>query len=52
MNHPDYDSPIQGAVAAGAFVYVANSQLSFGNAETGEFAAARARPTVVLRLPL
>ncbi|MGH9760584.1 MAG: SMP-30/gluconolactonase/LRE family protein, partial [Blastocatellia bacterium] len=52
MNHPDYDGPIQGAVTGKAFLYVANSQLGLGNAETGAFAADRARPTVVLRLPL
>lgn len=52
MNHPDYDGPIQGAVADGAFLYVANSQLELGNGQTGAFAAERARPTVVLRLPI
>lgn len=52
MNHPDYDGPIQGAVAGGAFLYVANSQLELGNGQTGAFAAERARQTVVLRLPL
>jgi hypothetical protein len=52
MNHPDYAGPIQGTVAGRAFLYVANCQLDLGNGETGEFAADRARPTVVLRLPL
>ena len=52
MNHPDYDGPIQGVVANGAFFYVANSQLSLANPQTGAFATDRARPTVVLRLPL
>jgi hypothetical protein len=52
MNHPDYAGPIQGVVYGSAFVYVANCQLDLGNGETGEFAAGRARPTVVLRLPL
>lgn len=51
MNHPDYEGPIQGVVAGNAFLYVANCQLDLGN-ETGAFAADRARPTVVLRLPL
>ncbi len=52
MNHPEYDSPIHGAVDGKTFVYVANSQLELGNAETGAFARERARPTVVLRLPI
>jgi hypothetical protein len=52
MNHPGYSGPIQGAVSGASFLYVANSQLDLGNGETGEFAAERARPTVVLRLPL
>lgn len=51
-NHPDYNGPIQGVVDGNAFLYVANSQLALGNGETGAFAADRARPTVVLRLPL
>lgn len=51
MNHPDYAGPIQGVVAGRAFFYVANCQLDLGN-EAGELAADRARPTVVLRLPL
>lgn len=51
MNHPDYEGPIQGVVAGDAFLYVANCQLDLGT-ETGEFAADRARPTVVLRLHL
>jgi sugar lactone lactonase YvrE len=52
MSHPDYAEPIQGVVTEGAFLYVANSQLGLANAETGGFAVERARPTVVLRLPL
>jgi hypothetical protein len=52
MNHPYYAGPIQGEVDGNAFVYVANSQLALGNGETGAFATERARPTVVLRLPL
>jgi sugar lactone lactonase YvrE len=52
MNHPDYNGPVQGVVSDGAFLYVANSQLALGNGETGAFAAERAKPTVVLRLPL
>jgi sugar lactone lactonase YvrE len=51
-NHPDYSGPIQGAVDGGAFFYVANSQFGLANAETGAFASERAKPTVVLRLPL
>ncbi|HMD16127.1 MAG TPA: hypothetical protein VKH18_05615 [Terriglobales bacterium] len=50
-NHPDYNGPIQGAVDGNTFLYVANSQLGLANAETGAFAADRARATVVLRLP-
>jgi hypothetical protein len=52
MNLPDYAGPIQGAVIGGDFLYVANSQLALGNGETGAFAEGRARPTVILRLPL
>jgi sugar lactone lactonase YvrE len=52
MNHPDYASPVQGVISGGAFLYVANSQLALGNGETGAFAVDRAKPTVVLRLPL
>ncbi|MDE3154474.1 MAG: hypothetical protein KGN76_05190 [Acidobacteriota bacterium] len=52
MNHPDYAGPVQGALDRGAFLYVANSQLALGNPATGAFDAARARPTVVLRLPV
>ena len=51
-NHPDYSGPIQGAIDGGAFFYVANSQFGLTNGETGAFAADRAKPTVVLRLPL
>ena len=50
MGHPNYQGPIQGAVADGVFLYVANSQLDLGNGETGAFATDRARSTVVLRL--
>jgi sugar lactone lactonase YvrE len=52
MSHPDYEGPIQGTVSENEFLYVANSQLDLGNGETGSFAADRAHPTVVLRLPL
>jgi sugar lactone lactonase YvrE len=52
INHPDYSGPIQGTIAGDAFLYVANSQLSLVNEETGTFPADRARATVVLRLPL
>jgi sugar lactone lactonase YvrE len=52
MNHPNYDGPIQGAIADHAFVYVANSQLRLGDGASGAFASDKARPTVVLRLPL
>ncbi len=51
-NHPDYAGPIQGVVAGNTFLYVANSQLGLANGETGTFAADKAKPTVVLRLPL
>src|SRR5271169_3264721 len=51
-NHPDYAEPIQGVVVGNAFLYVANSQLGLANGETGAFAVDKARPTVVLRLPL
>ncbi len=50
-NHPDYNGPIQGAVEGNTFLYVANSQITLANAETGAFAADRARQTVVLSLP-
>lgn len=52
INHPDYSGPIQGVVVGGEFLYVANSQLNLTNGQTGAFAADRARPTIVLRLPL
>lgn len=52
MSHPDYESPIQGTIAGRSFLYVANSQIDLGDAKTGSFAAERAHPTVVLRLPL
>jgi sugar lactone lactonase YvrE len=51
-NHPDYNGPIQGTVDGTSYLYVANSQLGLGNGENGAFAADRAKPTVVLRLPL
>ena len=52
MNHPDYASPVQGVVSGKNFVYVANSQLELGNGETGAYAEDRARPTIVLSLPI
>ena len=52
MNHPEYESPIHGAVEGNTFFYVANSQLELGNGETGAFAEDRGHPTVVLRLPI
>ena len=52
FNHPAYAGPIQGAVVGGEFFYVANSQLNLANDQAGTFAANRAQPTVVLRLPL
>jgi sugar lactone lactonase YvrE len=52
MSHPDYEGPIQGVVAGKEFLYVANSQLDLGNGESGAFASDRARPTIILRLPL
>jgi sugar lactone lactonase YvrE len=53
MNHPSYSGPIQGVVEGAAFLYVANSQLDLVNGEGGgTFPAERARPTIVLRLPL
>ncbi len=52
MGHPDYSGPIQGVVAGHDFLYVANSQLNLPNPQTGDFPAERARPTIVLRLPL
>ena len=50
-NRPDYDGPIQGAVDGHDFVYVANSQFSLTNGETGAFAAEKAKATVVLKMP-
>jgi sugar lactone lactonase YvrE len=50
-NHPDYDGPIHGAVHGKDFIYVANSQFSLTNGETGAFAADKAKPTVVLKMP-
>jgi sugar lactone lactonase YvrE len=52
FNRPDYQSPIQGAIGDSAFLYIANSQLDLGNGRTGEFASERAKPTIVLKLPL
>ncbi len=51
MSHPAYQGPIQGTVVGKSFLYVANSQLDLGDGKSGAFAAERARPTVVLRLP-
>jgi sugar lactone lactonase YvrE len=52
MNHPDYNEPIQGIADGNSYLYVANSQLNLGDPKTGAFAAEKAQPTVVLRLPL
>ncbi|HUK92051.1 MAG TPA: L-dopachrome tautomerase-related protein [Blastocatellia bacterium] len=52
MGRLDYDGPIQGVVTGDSFLYVANSQLSLGNGQTGAFASDRAKPTIVLQLPL
>jgi len=52
MARTEYEGPIQGVVAGNDFLYVANSQLDLGDGRTGAFAAERARPTIVLRLPL
>jgi sugar lactone lactonase YvrE len=52
MNHPSYSGPIQGVVSGNALLYVANSQLDLVNGQEGTFAVDRARPTIVLRLPL
>lgn len=52
MNHPAYEGPIQGTVSGKAFYYIANSQLDLGDPKTGNLAKDRAKPTVVLRLPL
>ena len=52
MNHPSYNEPIQGTLDGDSFLYVANSQIGLGNGETGAYEAEKARPTVVLRLPL
>jgi sugar lactone lactonase YvrE len=49
---PQYEGPIQGTIAEGAFFYVANSQLDLPNQQTGDFPADKARPTIVLRLPM
>jgi sugar lactone lactonase YvrE len=51
-NHPEYDAPIQGTLAEGAFWYVADSQLETLDPKTGKFPAEKAKATVVLRLPL
>jgi sugar lactone lactonase YvrE len=51
-NHPEYDAPIHGTIAEGAFWYVADSQLETLDPKTGEFPVDKAKPTVVLRLPL
>jgi hypothetical protein len=52
MNHPDYAGPIQGDVSGTAFLYIANSQLPLADPHTGVIPADRAKPTVILRLPL
>lgn len=52
MNHIDYNGPIQGALDGNSFLYIANSQFNLANPETGVFATDKAKPTVVLRLPL
>ena len=52
MGRSDYDGPIQGVVTGNTFLYVANSQLSLGNGQTGAFASDRAKPTIVLELSL
>jgi sugar lactone lactonase YvrE len=51
-NHPEYDAPIQGTIAEGAFWYVADSQLETLDPKTGEFPAEKAKATVVLKLAL
>ena len=51
-NHPEYDAPIQGTLAEGAFWYVADSQLETLDPKTGKFPIEKAKATVVLRLPL
>jgi sugar lactone lactonase YvrE len=52
MSHPDYEEPIQGIISGNDFFYIANSQLDLANAQTGALRLERARPTIVLRLPL
>jgi hypothetical protein len=52
MNHPSYNEPVQGTLDGDSFLNVANSQIGLGNGETGAYEAEKARPTVVLRLPL
>jgi hypothetical protein len=51
-NHPEYDAPIHGTMAEGAFWYVANSQLETLDPKTGDFPAEKASATVVLKLAL
>ena len=51
-NHPEYDAPIHGTIAEGAFWYVANSQLETLDPKTGDFPAEKAKATVVLKLAL
>jgi sugar lactone lactonase YvrE len=52
MNHPDYAGPIQGDISGRDFLYIANSQLPLADPHTGVIPADKARPTVILRLPL
>jgi len=52
MNHPDYAGPIQGDVSGRDFLYIANSQLPLADPHTGVIPVDKARPTVILRLPL
>jgi hypothetical protein len=51
MSRPDYDGPIQGIADGESFLYIANSQLALVDPKSGAFAAQRARPTILLRLP-
>jgi hypothetical protein len=51
MGRSDYDGPIQGIADGDAFLYIANSQLALVDPKSGAFAADRARPTILLRLP-
>lgn len=51
-NLPSYAGPLQGTVSGGDFLYIANGQVELGDFKTGAFAADKAQPTTVLRLPL